>query len=180
MSIGLFLSINMGLEKISTKRSYRPQMAAIPSKNTKPEILVRQFLFARGFRYRIDVHGMPGRPDIVLPRFKTAIFVHGCFWHGHDCRNRGTFRIPKVNETYWVSKIKRNRVRDLLSRSVLERLGWHVAAIWECEVHNRMLLEGKLQALLSAKRFGRQQRLWPKSADWAAMPVNEPPNDTFV
>lgn len=115
-----------------TKEQRHHCMSNIHSKNTKPEILVRKELFKRGFRYRINVSKLPGKPDIVLSKYKTAIFINGCFWHGHEgCRH---FIIPKTNTDYWMSKIRSNQQRDKESVSKLQQAGWKVLTIWECEL----------------------------------------------
>lgn len=107
-------------------------MSHIRSKNTKPEILVRKELFSRGFRYRINVSGLPGKPDIVLPKYRTVIFVNGCFWHGHSgCRY---FVLPKTNPTFWEQKIRSNQQRDKDDKVILESMGWQVLTIWECQL----------------------------------------------
>lgn len=107
-------------------------MSHIRSKNTKPEILVRKELFSRGFRYRINVSGLPGKPDIVLPKYRTVIFVNGCFWHGHSgCRY---FVLPKTNSTFWEQKIRSNQQRDKDEKIILESMGWQVLTIWECQL----------------------------------------------
>lgn len=107
-------------------------MRAVKSSNTKPEIALRKALFALGYRYRINAKGLPGKPDIVFPKYKTVIFVHGCFWHGHDCK-RGS-RIPKTNRAYWTEKIARNKARDIKNADALSKLGWRVITLWECEL----------------------------------------------
>lgn len=104
-------------------------MSAVRSKNTSPEILVRKILFARGFRFRLHVRTLPGVPDIVLPRYRTVIFVHGCFWHGHDCY---LFKTPRTRADFWMSKIAGNRVRDERNALSLATEGWRVLTIWEC------------------------------------------------
>ena len=106
-------------------------MAAVRGKDTKPEKLVRSRLFADGFRFRLHVKKLPGNPDLVLPRFKTAVFVHGCFWHGHDCR-RG--RRPTSNTEFWDRKLDRNIERDHEKANDLKREGWAVEIIWECRL----------------------------------------------
>lgn len=107
-------------------------MSQIKGKNTKPEILVRRFLFSRGLRYRLHDNRLPGKPDIVLPKFKTVIFVNGCFWHGHEgCRY---FVIPKTRTEWWVNKIERNKMVDAHNFQVLQQLGWSVLIIFECEL----------------------------------------------
>ena len=107
-------------------RSYN--MSQIKGKNTKPEILVRKFLFSNGFRYRINYKKLPGKPDIVLPKYKTVILVNGCFWHGHeDCKY---FVIPKTRKEWWLDKIKATKQRDEKNKTVLTELGWTVYIIW--------------------------------------------------
>lgn len=107
-------------------------MRAVKGRDTKPEVALRKALFALGLRYRLIVKDLPGKPDLVFPRYKTVIFVHGCFWHGHDCK-RGA-RIPKTNTTYWVEKIARNKARDQNNAAELKKLGWRVITVWECEL----------------------------------------------
>ena len=107
-------------------------MQNIRSTNSKPECLVRKFLFSQGFRYRKHDKRYPGTPDIVLPKYRTVIFVHGCFWHmheGHSC-----FVMPKSNTDYWEPKLKRNKLRDAQNISMLESSGWKVIVVWECEL----------------------------------------------
>ncbi|WP_321347983.1 DNA mismatch endonuclease Vsr [uncultured Draconibacterium sp.] len=111
-------------------RSYN--MSRIKGKNTKPEMLVRKFLFANGFRYRLNVKSLPGKPDIVLPKYKTVIFVNGCFWHGHKgCKY---FVVPKTRTDWWLNKIKETQKRDREKEVELNVLGWKVITIWECEL----------------------------------------------
>ncbi len=112
------------------QRSYN--MSQIRSKNTKPEELVRRFLFSKGFRYRKNDARFPGKPDIVLPKYKTVIFVNGCFWHGHEgCRY---FVWPEHNADFWKRKISENILRDKNNQRLLEEQGWHVINVWECEL----------------------------------------------
>ena len=107
-------------------------MAHIRAVDTKPEMLVRKYLFAHGFRYRLHVKTLPGKPDIVLKKYRTVIMVNGCFWHGHEgCSH---YRLPKTNTAFWREKIERNRHRDAKEAVVLRLLGWHVIRIWECEL----------------------------------------------
>ncbi len=110
-------------------RSYN--MSCIRSQNTKPEVIVRKFLFSQGFRYRKNVSSLPGKPDIVLPKYKTVIFVHGCFWHMHDC---GRFVWPSTNTDYWYNKILGNVERDEKNLNLLQELGWNTIVVWECEL----------------------------------------------
>ena len=104
-------------------------MAGIRAKNTKPELIVRRALHRRGFRFRLHAKQLPGRPDLVLPRFRSAVFVHGCFWHGHDCP---LFKWPKTRPDFWQEKIHRNRENDARHLDELIRQGWRVATVWEC------------------------------------------------
>ena len=104
-------------------------MSGIRGKDTKPEWLVRRALHARGFRYRLHARGLAGRPDLVLPRYRAVVFVHGCFWHGHDCRY---FRLPGTRTEFWQGKITRNRSNDVRNRASLLEAGWRVAVVWEC------------------------------------------------
>ena len=107
-------------------------MASIRSTNTKPEILVRKYLWRQGFRYRLNNPRLPGHPDIVLRKYRTCVFVNGCFWHGHDvCK---CFRMPKTNTDFWEKKIKRNKERDREEQMRLAKMGWHYITVWECEL----------------------------------------------
>ena len=106
-------------------------MASIHSRDTKPELMVRRYLFAYGFRFRLAHPRLPGRPDIVLRKYRTVIFVNGCFWHGHDCP---AFRLPKTNTDFWRRKIERNRRRDADVQRRLAQMGWHCITVWECEL----------------------------------------------
>ncbi len=115
-------------------QSRHRNMAAIKSRDTKPERIVRRFLFSRGFRYRLCHQRLPGHPDIVMRKYRTCIFVNGCFWHGHeDCR---FFRMPKTNTDFWTQKIFRNRERDKADQKALAALGWHCITIWECQLRS--------------------------------------------
>lgn len=107
-------------------------MSRIRSRDTKPEVKVRSWLFRRGFRFRKNDRRYPGRPDVVLPKYHTVIFVNGCFWHHHEgCRYGYT---PKTRTDFWMSKFKRNQINDKLNRDALEQMGWHVIVVWECEL----------------------------------------------
>ena len=117
-------------------RSYN--MSRIRSKNTKPEETIRKYLFSQGFRYRKNVRALPGCPDIVLHKYRTVIFVNGCFWHKHDC---GRFRWPSSNEEYWITKITRNVERDTENQKNLQDQGWRVITIWECELKKQLFPE---------------------------------------
>lgn len=106
-------------------------MSAIHSRNTKPELTVRKYLWRVGFRYRLNYNRLPGHPDLVLKKYRTCIFINGCFWHGHNCQE---FRPPKTNVNYWTKKINRNRERDKEEQKKLAEMGWHVIVVWECEL----------------------------------------------
>lgn len=122
-------------------------MSHIRSKNTKPEQLVRQALWHKGFRYRLHVKDLPGKPNIVLPKYKAAIFINGCFWHGHDgCKD---FVIPKSNTAFWLAKIGKNKERDARDGIALASAGWKVITIWECEL-KKPVFEATLDSLIQA------------------------------
>ena len=117
-------------------------MAAIKGKDTKQEVMVRKFLFSKGLRYRLNSRKLPGSPDIVLKKYKTVIFVDGCFWHGHEgCKY---FRLPKSNTLFWKAKITRNIERDMETTKALKDFGWKVIRIWECELRNKSSREAAL------------------------------------
>ena len=105
-------------------------MSRIRGKDTKPEIAVRKALHAAGYRFRLHVKELPGKPDIVLPKWKTVVFVHGCFWHSHDGCKDAT--IPKTKTEWWVEKLAKNKIRDTLNCEALVRAGWHILIVWEC------------------------------------------------
>lgn len=115
-----------------SKRSH--MMSGIRSKDTQPELLVRKALFARGYRYRLHAKGLAGKPDLVLPKFKAVVFVHGCFWHCHDCH---LFKWPQTRVEFWHAKILSNKVRDAKNRSELINSGWRIAIIWECALKGK-------------------------------------------
>ena len=122
-------------------------MSAIKSKNTKPEIAVRKLLHSMGYRFRLHRKDLPGSPDIVLPKYKTVIFVHGCFWHRHEnCKYAST---PKTRKEFWENKFKSNKKRDQKIQKEIIDLGWKFIIIWECETHNIQPLEEKIKRLLN-------------------------------
>ena len=134
------------------KRSFN--MSRIRAKDTKPEIVVRKYLHARGFRYRLHVKQLPGKPDIVLPRYKTVIFIHGCFWHGHaGC---AVFKMPKSNTEFWENKISGNIMRDETAAKLLAGSGYKVLTIWECELSGvekrKLSLQRLAEEILNEKR----------------------------
>ena len=130
---------------IKSKEDRSRNMSAIKGKDTKPEIIVRKYLFSKGLRYRVHVKKLPGSPDIVLPKYKTVIFVNGCFWHGHEgCKYS---HLPKSNEFFWEQKIRRNKARDIANEYVLQTEGWRVIRVWECEIKKVSTREERLEAL---------------------------------
>ena len=106
-------------------------MSGIRGKDTSPELLIRKALHARGFRFRVHAKNLPGKPDLLLPKYKAVVFIHGCFWHGHGCRY---FKIPQTRPEFWLEKIEKNRNRDALQESTLKVMGWRVLIVWECAV----------------------------------------------
>lgn len=134
-----------GMPDVMTPQQRHACMSHIRSKNTKPEQIVRQALWHNGFRYRLHVKELPGRPDIVLPKYKTVIFINGCFWHGHDgCKN---FVVPKSNTSFWLHKICKNKERDMKDKSLLAANGWNVITVWECQLKN-IVKEMTINALI--------------------------------
>ncbi len=129
---------------IFSKEQRHHVMAAIRGRNTKPEMLVRKFLFSRGFRYRLCHPRLPGHPDLVLRKYRTVIFVNGCFWHGHEnCRY---YRLPQTNTEFWQAKIERNQKRDKEKQCQLAVMGWHCITVWECQL-NPKFRERTLESL---------------------------------
>lgn len=124
-------------------------MSGIRGKNTAPEMYVRSALHRKGFRFRLHASELPGKPDIVLPRYKAVFLVHGCFWHGHDC---ALFRLPKTRPEFWASKLQRNRMNDERAIDNLASIGWRVGVIWECSIRGANALD--------------QDGLGSKLADW--------------
>jgi DNA mismatch endonuclease (patch repair protein) len=122
-------------------------MRRVKGRDTKPEMIVRRALTRLGARYRLHRKDLPGSPDVAMPGRRLAVFVHGCFWHGHDCA-RGA-RVPKQNRDYWLGKVARNRARDEKTREALAALEWRVETIWECELKDPAGLEARLRSLLS-------------------------------
>ncbi|MGH6958365.1 MAG: very short patch repair endonuclease [Caulobacteraceae bacterium] len=123
-------------------------MARVKAKDTGPELRVRRLIWRLGGHYRLHRADLPGRPDIVLPGRRLAVFVNGCFWHGHDCA-RGA-RVPKANRDYWTAKVARNRARDAASQAALAARGWRVETVWECELKDEAALTARARAWLGS------------------------------
>ncbi len=132
------------MDKLSAEQRHA-NMAAIHSKDTKPEMIVRRGLWSRGFRYRLNSPKLPGHPDLVLRKYRTCIFINGCFWHGHNIQciihnaqciieSSECCKIPKTNREFWVAKISRNQQRDIEEQKRLAEMGWHCITVWECEL----------------------------------------------
>jgi len=124
-------------------------MRAVKGRDTKPELMLRRALHRAGYRYRLHAKDLPGAPDIVFPKRRAVIFVHGCFWHGHDCK-RGA-RTPKANRAYWTAKIDRNRARDADALAALAAAGWRAHVVWECELKDPEATLGAACAFLEAQ-----------------------------
>jgi DNA mismatch endonuclease (patch repair protein) len=139
---------------VHTPERRSANMRAIRHKDTNPEKQIRSLLFARGFRFRLHVKSLPGSPDIVLPKHKVAVFVHGCFWHGHGCH---LFKVPATRTEFWMAKIQGNRDRDFGDAAKLQGAGWRVLTIWECA------LKGKLKR--SRIDVAEQAATWILAAD---------------
>ena len=145
--------IERSMDKLSAQQRHA-NMAAIHGKDTKPEMVVRRFLWGRGFRYRLNHKRLPGKPDIVMRKYRTCIFINGCFWHGHNVNltpnpspkgeggkeigNSECCKIPKTNRDFWVAKIRRNQERDARVQHELAAMGWHCITIWECELRPKV------------------------------------------
>jgi len=131
-------------------------MAGIRDKNTRPELLIRKLLFVKGFRYRLHAKALPGKPDLVFPRLRAVIFIHGCFWHGHNCH---LFKWPKSRKAFWKTKIIGNRVVDERSYKALQNNDWRILTIWECAIKGKERLDPAILAnriekwLLSCNKF---------------------------
>ena len=123
-------------------------MRAVKERDTTPEMIVRRLVHSLGYRYRLHRKDLPGKPDLVFPKLRKIVFVHGCFWHGHGCI-RGC-RVPKTNTDYWREKIRRNSERDISHMAALKAAGWQVAVLWECELRNSTSLRARLTKFLCA------------------------------
>lgn len=129
----------------TTERSVR--MSLIRSKDTNPELVVRKAVWAAGFRYKLHSKGLPGRPDLVFPALRTVVFIHGCYWHAHECQKG---RIPGQNKTFWQNKFDANKARDQRNVRRLRREGWSVLTVWECSLATTKAREGSIRKLLGA------------------------------
>jgi DNA mismatch endonuclease, patch repair protein len=130
-------------------------MSSIRGKDTSPELVVRKLLHRDGFRYRLHVSRLPGKPDLVFPAYKAVVFIHGCFWHAHDCE---AFRLPRTNRKFWKRKLLGNRQRDRLAIELLEVKGWRVLVIWECALRGPRQLKSEimLKRIAAWLRHGRK------------------------
>lgn len=141
------------MSDVFTPQKRSAVMRRVKGKDTSPELAVRKALTALGARYRLNRKNLPGSPDIVMPGRRLAVFVHGCFWHGHDCA-RGA-RVPKTNREYWTAKIARNVARDARAAAELAAAGWRVETIWECDLKEAGALRARLQELLAKNPLTR-------------------------
>ena len=175
-------------------------MAAIRSKDTKPEMIVRRGLWKRGFRYRLNHKRLPGHPDLVLKKYRTCIFVNGCFWHGHDVElpqsedglsiieNSACCKIPKTNRAFWVKKIRRNKERDKEEQKKLAAMGWHCITVWECELkpskrektlnafaftRNHIWLQDHQAVVVSYPQWDEEDRQMPMAAEYRDAPEDK-------
>ena len=175
-------------------------MAAIRSKDTKPEMIVRRGLWKRGFRYRLNHKRLPGHPDLVLKKYRTCIFVNGCFWHGHDVElpqsedglsiieNSACCKIPKTNRAFWIKKIRRNKERDKEEQKKLAAMGWHCITVWECELKpskrektlnaiaftlNHIWLQDHQAVVVSYPQWDEEDRQMPMAAEYRDAPEDK-------
>ena len=144
------------MSDFQTSPQRHANMAAIHGKDTKPEMIVRRWLWGRGFRYRLNHPRLPGKPDIVMRKYRTCIFVNGCFWHGHEgCRY---YSIPKTNTEFWVNKVKRNKERDVKVQHELAAMGWHSITIWECELKPKVREKTLMSLVYTLNKIFLQDR----------------------
>lgn len=120
---------------VHDKKTRSFNMSQIRGKDTKPEMVVRRFLFSKGFRYRVHVKSLPGNPDIVLPKYRTVIFVHGCFWHAHE--GCGNFKVPKTRTEWWLKKLGQNKAKDKIAFDKLSDLNWNIITVFECGLNRK-------------------------------------------
>ena len=162
------------MDKLTKEQRHRC-MSAIKNKSTKPELLVRKFLFSRGFRYRLNHPRLPGHPDLVLRKYRTVIFVNGCFWHGHEgCKS---YKLPKTNVVFWKNKIMRNQSRDIEEMRQLSSMGWHCITVWECQLKPKVrqqtldALEYTLYHLYLEDRRVKSYKMPEDEYDMVAEPI---------
>lgn len=144
-----------------TPEQRRRIMQSVGTRNTGPEMVVRRLAHRLGFRFRLHRKSLPGSPDLVFPRYRSVIFVHGCFWHGHDCPKG---RPPKSRVDFWIPKIERNKVRDAESVKALVSSGWRVLTIWQCETGDEARVRRRLRAFLKPKKHGVADRERPRKS----------------
>ena len=144
------------MSDFQTSPQRHANMAAIHGKDTKPEMIVRRYLWGHGYRYRLNHPRLPGKPDIVMRKYRTCIFVNGCFWHGHEgCRY---YSIPKTNTEFWVNKIRRNKERDVKVQVELAAMGWHSITIWECELKPKVREKTLMSLVYTLNKIFLQDR----------------------
>ena len=144
------------MSDFQTSPQRHANMAAIHGKDTKPEMIVRRYLWGHGYRYRLNHPRLPGKPDIVMRKYRTCIFVNGCFWHGHEgCRY---YSIPKTNTEFWVNKVKRNKERDVKVQHELAAMGWHSITIWECELKPKVREKTLMSLVYTLNKIFLQDR----------------------
>ena len=144
------------MSNFQTSPQRHANMAAIHGKDTKPEMIVRRYLWGHGYRYRLNHPRLPGKPDIVMRKYRTCIFVNGCFWHGHEgCRY---YSIPKTNTEFWVNKVKRNKERDVKVQHELAAMGWHSITIWECELKPKVREKTLMSLVYTLNKIFLQDR----------------------
>lgn len=153
-------------------------MSRIRGRDTKPELVVRRWLWRQGFRYRLYVKSLPGRPDIVMRKWRTVIFVNGCFWHGHECQRQR----PRTHAQFWEEKIERNRARDARNQALLQAAGWHVIVIWECQLAPKRCVDTLRELDLALSRIILKRNGAPvpyPDLDESAAVAAESPTETF-
>ena len=144
------------MSDFQTSPQRHANMAAIHGKDTKPEMIVRRYLWGHGYRYRLNHPRLPGKPDIVMRKYRTCIFVNGCFWHGHEgCRY---YSIPKTNMEFWTHKIRRNKERDVKVQVELAAMGWHSITIWECELKPKVREKTLMSLVYTLNKIFLQDR----------------------
>ena len=144
------------MSDFQTSPQRHANMAAIHGKDTKPEMIVRRYLWGHGYRYRLNHPRLPGKPDIVMRKYRTCIFVNGCFWHGHEgCRY---YNIPKTNTEFWTHKIRRNKERDVKVQVELAAMGWHSITIWECELKPKVREKTLMSLVYTLNKIFLQDR----------------------